>query len=261
MSEENFERLDKRLVELGLVETRSRAQQLIQDGKVLVNSKVITKTSYKVLNDEVTLTEDSDEVGRGFHKIAGAFDSFAIDVKNKVVADVGASTGGFTQFCLGLGANKVFAIDVGHGQLAKSLREDQRVINLEGTNIREVDSLDEPVELVVVDLSFISLNLIWQNLYSICKEGADLIVLFKPQFEVGRSGIGKKGIVKGPEYVATALTSAKVQCEGIGFKILGFEPCVIKGRKSGNQEYFMYLKKDSDKASMGLDELLKVIGE
>ncbi|MFG1484565.1 TlyA family RNA methyltransferase [Halobacteriovorax sp. RZ-1] len=261
MSEENFERLDKKLVELGLVATRSRAQQVIGDGKVSVAGKVITKTSYKVTSsDDIQLNESSEEVGRGFHKIAGALEAFDVVIENRLVADVGASTGGFTQFCLNHKASKVFAIDVGHGQLAPSLVSDRRVVNLEGTNVRELHKLDEAVDLCVVDLSFISLNLIWKNLVDISKDDAEMIVLFKPQFEVGRDGIGKKGIVKDNSYVLRAVEEMKIQCEAMGLGILGFKPCVIKGRKSGNQEYFLYLKKNA-KSLLSLEELNKEVGE
>ena len=238
------ERLDKRLVELGLVATRSKAQQLITNKKVRVDGKLISKPSYKVLNEEVEVIEDVNEVGRGYHKFA----------------DVGASTGGFTQFCLSLGAQKVFAIDVGHGQLDPSLISDERVVNLEGTNIRELNSLEEKVDLCVADLSFISLNLIWNNLVSISCDNAEMILLFKPQFEVGREGIGKKGLVKGREYVIRALEEIKVQCEAAGLRIKGFKPCVIKGRKSGNQEYFLFLDKSSGDG-LALEELFKEVGE
>lgn len=259
MSENSYERLDKKLVALGLVATRSRAQQLINDGKILVNSKVVTKTSYKVSDETIEIQGGSEEVGRGFHKIAGAFKEFNIDVVDKVVADVGASTGGFTQYCLGEGAARVYAIDVGHEQLAQTLIDDDRVVNLEGTNIREVHALDQQVDIVVVDLSFISLNLIWQNLYDIGNEHVEMIVLFKPQFEVGRNGIGKKGIVKSREHVIRAFEEITIQCGAIGFKILGLKPCIIKGRKSGNQEYFMYLNKVGE--GVPVEELIKEIGE
>lgn len=254
------ERLDKRLVELGLVATRSKAQQLITNKKVRVDGKLISKPSYKVLNEEVEVIEDVNEVGRGYHKLAGAFEHFNVDVKDKIVADVGASTGGFTQFCLSLGAQKVFAIDVGHGQLDPSLISDERVVNLEGANIRELNSLEEKVDLCVADLSFISLNLIWNNLVSISCDNAEMILLFKPQFEVGREGIGKKGLVKGREYVIRALEEIKVQCEAAGLRIKGFKPCVIKGRKSGNQEYFLFLDKSSGDG-LALEELFKEVGE
>ncbi|AYF45764.1 putative ribosomal RNA large subunit methyltransferase J [Halobacteriovorax sp. BALOs_7] len=260
MSDSNLERLDKKLADLGLVSTRSKAQQIIANGRVRIAGKIITKASYKVADEEIEIIDDVKEVGRGFHKLAGAFEHFNVDVKDKVVADVGASTGGFTQFCLGLGARKVFAIDVGHGQLDPSLISDERVVNLEGTNIRELNGLEEKVDLCVADLSFISLNLIWNNLVAISKDNAEMILLFKPQFEVGREGIGKKGLVKGREYVIRALEEMKIQCEAIGLKIKGFKPCVIKGRKSGNQEYFLYLDKSSSE-SLTLEELIKEVGE
>lgn len=260
MNDSNVERLDKKLADLGLVSTRSKAQQVIASGKVRVAGKVITKPSFKVSNEEIEIIDDINEVGRGFHKLAGAFEHFQVDVKDKLVADVGASTGGFTQFCLGLGARKVFAIDVGHGQLDPSLISDERVINLEGTNIRELNDLEEKVDLCVADLSFISLNLIWNNLVAISNEGAEMILLFKPQFEVGREGIGKKGLVKGREYVIRAIKEMKIQCEAMGLKIKGFKPCVIKGRKSGNQEYFLYLDKSTSE-SLALEELVEEVGE
>lgn len=233
-------RLDGCLVEHGLVSSRSQAQQLIKEGAVLVNGTAVTKSSFKVSHqDNVTLTKDKLWVGRGAEKMAGAFDDFNFSFEGRVVGDMGASTGGFVQFALHHGAKKVYAVDVGTNQLARELIEDKRVINLEGTNIKEGLTIDEKCDLVVVDLSFISLELVLRPIISCLRPKGDLVVLVKPQFEVGKQSIGKKGIVKDSAAVLTALEKVFGLLKSLGCPVIDVSPCRIKG-KTGNQEYFFH---------------------
>ncbi len=201
-------RIDQILVERGLVESRSKASALIKEGKVLLNGESSFKPSLKLTEEEIQTLEVNDEdnfVGRGAKKLLGALEKFNIKVDDLICADVGASTGGFTQVLLTNGASKVYAIDVGHDQLAKSLREDERVINYEGINIRHGIELDEKVDLVVADLSYISLRLTLEPMLKLLQPNGQAIILVKPQFEVGKENVGKGGIVKDNEIVMKTL--------------------------------------------------------
>jgi len=171
------DRIDKSLVDRGILKTRSQAKMLIAQGCIFCNEKKVLKSSMKVEeSDKLEVKEMNIYVSRGAYKMEKALVDFDINPKDLIVADVGASTGGFTQVCLEAGARKVYAIDVGHDQLSEILKEDARVVNLEGTNIKFPLELDEKVDLCVVDLSFISIKLVFLNIYNLLKSGGSAIV-------------------------------------------------------------------------------------
>lgn len=232
-------RADVRLVELGLAKSRTQAADLIKEGHILYEGKPLKKASQLVIGDDFQVTKEKVYVGRGAHKLESAFKKFDIDFKNKIVLDVGASTGGFTEFALEQGAKKVFAVDVGSGQLDSKLAADSRVANLEKTDIRNVDKLDEAPHLVVVDVSFISLNHIWPALARIAPD-AQMMVLVKPQFEVGAQSLGKGGVVKDKKIRHQALRDLWQSCHEAGLNVAVASYCDVLG-KSGNQEYFFWI--------------------
>jgi 23S rRNA (cytidine1920-2'-O)/16S rRNA (cytidine1409-2'-O)-methyltransferase len=254
------ERLDKILHDMGLARSRSHAKELVGGEHVLVDGKVCTKASLMVTKEQVSLTSEiGDEfkyVGRGAQKISGALKDFNVSVKNLIIADVGASTGGFTDFVLQNGAAKVYAIDVGHDQLAESLRKDPRVVNLEGVNVRHPYELDEKVDLAVVDLSYISLKLTLPTIASFLKESGEIITLVKPQFEAGPDAIGKGGIVKDKSVHETILKELTSFCFEQNLNFVNVTRSSIKG-KTGNQEYFFHLRKD--KTALTQEEVLEKV--
>ncbi len=251
------ERLDSLLVKKGLVRTRSQAQQLIKEGVVKVNSEVIQKPSFKANEgDDIVISKDHLWVGRGAEKLASAHRSFNFSFDGKIVGDMGASTGGFVEYSLFHGAKKVFAVDVGHDQLALSLREDPRVINLEGTNIKDGLDLEEDCDLVVVDLSFISLKLVLSSIISCLRSGGELIVLVKPQFEVGKQSIGKNGIVKDRSAILSALESIYDEFKKLDCFIVDVTACEVVG-KTGNQEYFYHCVYEVSSESYSAPEFQK----
>lgn len=236
------ERLDKALVALGLATTRSQAQQLIDEGHVFYRGQNMIKASAKVELSQLEVRKDVIYVGRGAHKIEGALKEFQVEVENKIIADVGASTGGFTDYVLKKGATKVYAIDVGHDQLAKSLREDERVINLEGVNVRNPVELSEKVDLAVVDLSFISLKLTLDSILSLVKDEGEVIALVKPQFEAGLERLGKNAIVKDQKIREEILGELFTWCLEKKYFIRNAMRSPIIGG-SGNVEYFFHIDK------------------
>lgn len=246
-----MKRLDQHLVDHLQVPSRSRAKLLIEEGKVTWNGVTITKAGKLVsAQDQITIQEYEKifYVGRGLHKIEKALEVFQIDVKYKIIADIGASTGGFTQYVLSQGAKRCYAIDVGHGQLAEVLRQDPRVVNMEGTNIRDLEarSLPERVDLCVVDLSFISLRLVLHNIFSLMtardesRAEPQIIALFKPQFEVGSKALNKQGVVKDDKVIEEALGDFKIWCAKEKILIKNFTSSPIEGKK-GNREFFFHL--------------------
>lgn len=195
----NKERLDILLVERGLVATRSRAKAIVMAGEVLVDDQRVDKPGTKVAREaEIQLIAPMPYVSRGGFKLAGALDLFQIDVNDKICADVGACTGGFTDVLLQRGAARVFAIDVGYGQLDWKLRQDHRVVVMERTNVRYLEELPEPAGFVSIDVSFISLKLVLPAVKKWLTPGGDIVALVKPQFEAGPKQVGKGGIVKDP---------------------------------------------------------------
>ncbi|EQC47274.1 TlyA family RNA methyltransferase [Bacteriovorax sp. Seq25_V] len=247
-----MERLDKLLVDRGLVDTRSKAQQLIEEGVVLVDGIVVSKASLRTDSEDIVVNKKNIYVGRGAHKIEGALEDFQVDPAGMIVADVGASTGGFTEFVLEKGASKVFAIDVGHDQLAPKLREDDRVVNMEGTNIRELDSMNGTCDLAVVDLSFISLKLVLENILALLKDSGEAIVLIKPQFEVGKKNLNKQGVCKDQKVIEDTILDLYRWSNTMNYFIKGFSFCHIKG-KTGNQEYFFHY--DRKLSTHGITEM------
>jgi 23S rRNA (cytidine1920-2'-O)/16S rRNA (cytidine1409-2'-O)-methyltransferase len=237
-----MERADITLVNLGLAISRSQATLLIKEGVVYWNEVPVKKASQKVTEETLEVRKDVHYVGRGAHKIEGALKQFDISVNDLVVADVGASTGGFTDYVLRNGASKVYAIDVGHDQLAAPLREDPRVINLEGKNIRYPLELEEKVDLAVVDLSYISLRLTLESIFLLVKDGGEIVTLFKPQFEAGKERVPRTGIVK-DEIREIVLEEFCKWCEEQNYKIVDQMVSPIKG-KTGNLEYLLYFQKD-----------------
>jgi 23S rRNA (cytidine1920-2'-O)/16S rRNA (cytidine1409-2'-O)-methyltransferase len=235
------QRLDVVLVERGLVDSRAKAQSLIMARRVLVNGQFVDKAGASVTaEDEVTIAElEHPWVGRGGMKLAHAMKTFAINVDGKVCVDIGASTGGFTDVMLKHGAAKVYAIDVGHGQLDVSLRNDPRVINREKVNARylQPDSFDEPIEFVSIDVSFISLKLILPAVTNFLK--GELVALIKPQFEVGKHEVGKGGIVRDDEKRNAAGQSVVEFAKESGFEVKGVIESPVKGAE-GNVEFLMY---------------------
>lgn len=239
-------RADKKLVEMGLTSTRSKAQQLIQNGAVTYKGEALKKSSELIdpeFEKTLQLTAGSQSfVGRGALKMQGALEDFKLDFEHKVVADIGASTGGFSEFALQKGAKKIYAIDVGHDQLDPKLLSDDRVVNFEGVNIRYGVELPEQVDMAVVDLSFISLKLCLEKVRELVKSEGELVVLFKPQFEMGREALNSQGVVRSEGLVEKGLKDLQSWCENVGLYVKQTAPCRLRG-KTGNQEYFLYLIK------------------
>lgn len=240
-------RLDVLLVNRGLFETRSRAQAEIMAGNVLVDEVKIDKPGTPTKEDVTIriLGSKIPYVSRGGLKLAKALEVFPISVENKVVADIGASTGGFTDCALQNGAKKVFAVDVGYGQLAWKLRQDARVVNLERTNVRflKVEDLGELVDVVTIDVAFISLGLVLPAVYKIVKDNGFIIALIKPQFEAGKENVGKNGVVKDAAVHRQVIQKVIQEARETGFSIQGLDYSPIKGPE-GNIEYLLYLDKN-----------------
>jgi len=242
------ERLDKVLVEKGLVQSRERARALILAGAVLVDEVVVDKAGTKI---PVTATlrlrgDDIPFVSRGGLKLQKALEVFPVNVKQRIAIDVGASTGGFTDCLLQNGAGKVYAVDVGYGQLAWSLRTDPRVVNLERTNIRTLspDQLDVLPDLAVIDASFISLEKVLPSTLQLLCRPAEIIALIKPQFEVGKGDVGKGGVVRDQALHDKVKLRIQEFAEAIGCAVCGIEESPITGPK-GNREFLIYLRCDS----------------
>ncbi len=237
------ERADKVLADLKLVSSRSQAKSLIEKGDVTVDGQILKKGSELISPESKIEINVPLFVGRGAFKLEKALEAFKIDVKNKVMLDVGASTGGFTEVMLMAGAVKVYAIDVGHDQLAPKLKEDPRVINLEGTNIRELQSLPELADGAVMDLSFISITKVLDQVRNLLKEGAPLMALVKPQFEAGIDRLPKDGVVK------DEIVREKILDEVISFatknnwKFVESIQSPIQG-KNGNVEFLVHFIRD-----------------
>lgn len=240
------ERLDKLLVQRGLTSSRERARALIMEGKVLVDGRPVTKAGALVGDaSSVSLKEpDIPYVSRGGLKLRAAVEHFGIGLGGKTVMDVGASTGGFTDYMLSQGARKVYAIDVGYGQFDWGLRQDPRVVLLERTNIRYLDRerILEEVDLASVDVSFISLMNVIPRVAEFLRPGGEVIALVKPQFEVGREEVGKGGVVREEEKRLKAVNSLREFFDNQGLVTVGTMESPVKGQK-GNIEYFIYLKK------------------
>ena len=244
------ERLDKLLVEKGIFQTRERARASIMAGKVTVEGKRIDKPGVQI-NVEADLKLRGDEspyVSRGGEKLEGALKTFGIDPKGMVVMDVGASTGGFTDCVLQQGAQKVYAVDVGYGQLAWKLQKDSRVVNLERRNIRYLqrEEVENETDLILIDTSFISIKKFLPSLLKFLKEGGSILSLIKPQFEVGKGEVGKGGVVKEGALHQKVIDRISMFSRELGLKVLGVTESPLLGPK-GNKEFFIYLKKENRK--------------
>lgn len=241
-------RLDQELVRRGLARSREHASTLIAQGRVKVAGTVATKPATGVTTDvALVVSQDSDEpdyASRGGHKLAGALDSFGLDVRGKRCLDAGASTGGFTDVLLRAGAAQVLAVDVGYGQLVWRLRQDERVVVHDRTNIRDLtlDLVGEPVDLVVGDLSFISLRLVLDALLAVTAPEGELALMVKPQFEVGKDLVGKGGVVRDPGLRADAVRQVAEAAAGRGWGAVAVATSKLPG-PSGNVEYFLLLRR------------------
>jgi 23S rRNA (cytidine1920-2'-O)/16S rRNA (cytidine1409-2'-O)-methyltransferase len=234
------ERIDRLLLARGLVETRTRARALIEAGKVRAGGRVLRKPSELVeVGARLSVAPDEGYVSRGGLKLAGALEDLRVDPSGRVVADIGASTGGFTDCVLRAGARRVYAIDVGRGQLHASLRADPRVVSLEGVNARELraDSLPEPVDLVVVDASFIGLGKLLPALVGLLGGDGRVLALVKPQFEVGPERVGKHGVVRSDALRAEALHDVVESAQALGLVLSAQADCRVQGPR-GNREIF-----------------------
>jgi 23S rRNA (cytidine1920-2'-O)/16S rRNA (cytidine1409-2'-O)-methyltransferase len=239
-------RLDARLVNEGLAASRERARALILAGRVRVAGAVVSKAGARVADtDKVDVIEpDFPWVGRGGVKLAHALDAFHIDVAGREALDIGASTGGFTDVLLQRGARRVVALDVGRGQLDWRLRGDPRVLVLERRNARALDAawLPAPVDVITIDVSFISLGLIFPVLPPVMRPGADVVALVKPQFEAGRVEVGKGGLVKDPAVHQAVLARVTERASSCGLARVAMVPSPITGA-AGNREFLMHLRR------------------
>ena len=249
-------RLDIYITDKGLAKSRERAKKLIKNGKVTLNGKICVKPSAEVSEHDNVKVDNTDEeiVGRGLLKLEKAFDAFKISIEGKVCADIGASTGGFTQCMLRHGASFVYAVDVGHGQLDLCLCNDSRVKNCEGVNARYLERsfFDVTPQFMSVDLSFISLKLVIPALSKCICENSEMAVLIKPQFEAGKSALNKKGIVKNINDHIRVLNDLTACFQQNGLSVEGLVPSSILGG-DGNIEYLAYLKRTNSISKFMLD--------
>lgn len=240
-------RADVLLFDKGLAKSREKARALIMEGVVFCGGRRVEKPGDMFQEDaEFTVKEDTVPfVSRGGLKLKKAIDVFPVSAAGKVAADIGASTGGFTDVMLQNGAKKVYAIDVGYGQLDWSLRNDERVVVMERTNARNMESawFREPLEFAATDVSFISVKLMLKPLYPILCDGGVVVALVKPQFEAGRGKVGKNGVVRDKETHIEVFTETALFCLETGYNIIGMDYSPITGPK-GNIEFLLVLKKE-----------------
>ena len=241
-------RLDQLVFDLGLTESRERAKTTIMSGLVYVNGQKADKPGMQVAPDvQVEVRGNAlPYVSRGGLKLEKALQVFPIDPSGKVCIDCGASTGGFTDVLLQNGAERVYAVDVGYGQLAWSLRNDPRVVNMERTNVRYLspEQIPEPLDLAVMDLSFISIELVLPAVCTLLKDGADVVCLIKPQFEAGREDVGKKGVVRDSAVHLRVIRKILEDVGSLGYSAVGLDYSPIHGPE-GNIEYLCHLRKGS----------------
>lgn len=256
-------RLDQELLTRGLAKSREYARKLIKNGNVTVNGKVITKPAFCISETDIPeiTAEIYGYVGRGGLKLEKALKVFDVDLSGRTCLDIGASTGGFTDCMLQNGAKKVYALDVGHSQLDESLINDSRVVNMEKTNIRTADIslFDDVIDFIATDVSFISLKLVIPKIYELLCDNGEACVLIKPQFEAGKENISKNGIVKKPSVHKNILNDMILFSKENGMTPLGLDVSPVKGG-SGNSEYLMYLKKNSEGNTVffpDIDELVE----
>jgi 23S rRNA (cytidine1920-2'-O)/16S rRNA (cytidine1409-2'-O)-methyltransferase len=247
-------RLDVLLVERGLIESRELARRQIMAGEVEVNGQLETKPGTRVGTDsEITLKAKPRFVSRGGEKLAAALSRFEINPAGLICVDVGASTGGFTDCLLQAGAKRVYAIDVGYGQMAWQLRQDERVIVMERVNARYLETLPEPVQFASVDVSFISLQYILPPLRRWLSDSSEVVALVKPQFEAGRGEVGKGGVVREAETHRAVLTAVADFAQREAFSVQGIMPSPLHG-PAGNIEFLMWLSKRDEVTSQPIGE-------
>lgn len=253
------QRLDHLVHQRGLAPSREKARAMIMAGEVSVNGKVMDKPGTQInSNADIAIQSKPRFVSRGGDKLSWAVETFQIDVTGRACADVGASTGGFTDCLLQNGAARVYALDVGYGQIAYSLRQNPRVVVMERTNARYVDRLPEPVSLVVVDASFISLKLLLPVVKGWLTPQADVITLVKPQFEAGKQDVGKGGVVKDSRVHARVLQETLAFTAGLGFAIRGLTASPLKG-PAGNVEFLAWFGWGQESASVNMDALIQAV--
>ena len=255
-------RLDIVLFERGFAESREKAKALIMSGIVYVNDQKEIKAGRDIKPDDAIEVRGATlkYVSRGGLKLEKAMESFPICLENCICMDIGASTGGFTDCMLQNGAQKVYSVDVGYGQLAWKLRSDERVVNLERTNFRYVtrEQIPEEIDFASVDVSFISLKLILPVMYELLKADGEAVCLIKPQFEAGRENVGKKGVVRDPAVHESVIRAIAQFANSQKFEVLGLEHSPVKGPE-GNIEYLMYLKKRS--CEQDSSQIIETAGE
>lgn len=241
-------RLDLYLSENKIVKSRSVAAKMIKEGKISVNGKVCTKSSFMISEtDKIEVTGDMPKyVGRGGLKLEKAIDFFNIDLKGKICIDIGASTGGFTDCMLQNSAEKVYAVDVGSDQLDEKLKADNRVVSMEKTDIRNITDEIPSAEFISIDVSFISLKLVLPSAYRLLCNDGSLVALIKPQFEAGKGNLNKKGIVKDEKVRRKVCEDIKEFASSCGFYIIGLTESPISGG-DGNIEYLIYIKKGENR--------------
>ncbi|NLD84436.1 MAG: TlyA family RNA methyltransferase [Actinomycetales bacterium] len=250
-------RLDAELVRRKMCDSRERARDLIAHGRVIVNGVAATKAATQVeptTSIALTASDEPEWASRGAHKLVGALDAFDVDVDGLRCLDAGASTGGFTDVLLSRGARRVEAVDVGYGQLVWRLRNDERVGVYDKTNVRalEPEDIGGEVDLVVSDLSFISLALVLPAMARCVRPGGDLLPMVKPQFEVGKDRVGQGGVVRDPSLRIEAVTAVAREASGLGLQVRGCVASPLPG-PSGNVEYFLHLRRVDDATPGGLD--------
>lgn len=245
----NKTRLDVLLTERGLLDSRQKAQATIMSGIVFVNGQRVDKVGTAVANDALIEIRGTTlpYVSRGGLKLEKAMQTFPLTLTGKICADIGASTGGFTDCMLQNGAKKVYAVDVGYGQLDWKLRKDARVVCMERTNARYLthEEIPEELDFASVDVSFISLKLIFPALYGLLREGGEIACLIKPQFEAGREKVGKKGVVRDPTVHLEVLEHFLIHAKENNFTVLGITYSPIRGPE-GNIEYLGFLRKSEE---------------
>jgi 23S rRNA (cytidine1920-2'-O)/16S rRNA (cytidine1409-2'-O)-methyltransferase len=241
-------RADKLLTDRGVTESRSAAAELIRNGRVLIDGKPVQKPATMTPQNAIIKIDDQclKFVSRGALKLLHALSVFDFECAGKVALDCGASTGGFTDVLLRQGASRVYAIDVGYGQLHWSLRNDSRVIVMEKTNLRTMphEAISEPVNIATLDMSFISLKLVLEKVRAILSENGEVIALVKPQFEAGKKCVGRGGVIRNSETHEKVLNDVGQGCVEYGFEIAGITASPITGAK-GNREFLFHLKKGS----------------
>ena len=258
------ERLDVLLTVQGLAPSRERAKRLIMAGQVLVNEQRVDKAGATVPADAALRVagEDLPYVSRGGLKLAKGITAFGIRLAGRTAADIGASTGGFTDCMLQNGAVKVYAIDVGYGQLDWKLRTDARVVNMERTNIRKVtpDMLDHVPDFASIDVAFISLDKVLPVVRTLLSPEGEVLALIKPQFEAGKDRVGKNGVVREPAVHEDVIARVLVAAEGLGFVPRGLTFSPVKGPK-GNIEYLLYLGMQGGRTAIADEETAAVVAE